>query len=530
MQIHEIKLGRLALSDLNVRKTERDADIESLAGDIAERGLKQNLVVVQSEGGSFEVVAGGRRFQALKLLVDKGLFTDDMTIPCIIEDREGAVETSLSENLHRVAMNPADEFLAFKTIIDDAEGDEEQRIEYCAKRFGVTVAHVRGRLRLAGLSETILEALRTNVITLGSAMAYASVNDPEKQDAVFEKQSKSSWKPHDPDSVRSAMKDKTYAPEDPKVRFIGIENYKKKGGRIDADLFTIDNPERLIDTKLVDQMVKDKFDKSAAKIAAKHGFEGAVLGRNSWDTPRVEGYKTDWNWNGREDGRKRIGIFYIEDNGKIEKSRTCLVEYQPEPENEQLEERDWQAEQAAERRLRYILLEQVRLAIPVAREGHFENRIFLPAPLHWIRSTESEDGNDFYFEVQVRLSREELEAQVEAATAAYEQALIDEEERQAAVAAAREQAKKDREEAHAKILALDPPPAVVEIDNDTAIFFRWADGSYCEMQEADADEEDNFLESAGNLQDLIEDTDVIGYWQTVEEYDEALKQAESVTI
>lgn len=531
MQIHEIKLSRLTLSDLNVRKTERDADILSLAADIGERGLKQNLVVVQAEGGMFEVVAGGRRFQALKLLVEQDKFSDDQAIPCIIEEREGAIETSLSENLHRVAMNPADEFLAFKTIIDAAEGDDEERITYCAKRFGVTTSHVRGRLRLAGLSETILEALRTNVITLGSAMAYASVNDPEKQDKVFEKQSKSTWKPHDPDSVRTAMKDKTYSPTDSKVIYIGIENYKKRGGRIDADLFTVDHPERLIDTALVDEMVNEKFKKGSAKLAAKHGYADALLAGNNWDRPKREGYEAVW---GREDDEvdnrhERIALFWLNHQGKLEMSN---YELQPikevEDDDSTKETRNWEAEQEAARRARYIMLEQARLATTAARQGQFENRLFLPTPLSWIRFEEADDGSEFYVEVKLRLTKEELDAQLEAATAAYEQALVDKAERDAAVAAAREQAKKDREEMHAKILALDPQPSVVELDSDPGVFFRWADGSYCEMPEDDADEEDNFMESAANLEELIDGVDVLGFWSTTAEYEEALEKSQTV--
>ena len=128
-----IALDRLMLSKLNVRQTERDADVASLAEDIAARGLKQNLVVIPAhfmtgevnepwEGqdrwaGKFEVIAGGRRFQALRMLADAARIPPDQPVLCLVEPRAQASETSLSENLHRVAMNPADEFEAFAAIV-----------------------------------------------------------------------------------------------------------------------------------------------------------------------------------------------------------------------------------------------------------------------------------------------------------------------------------------------------------------------------------------------------------------------------
>ena len=78
-------------------------------------------------------------------------------------------------------MNPADECTAFKAIID-AGGDAEG----VAQRFGLTVRHVEGRLRLAELAEPVFDALASGEITLDIAKAYGSTADQDRQAAVFE--------------------------------------------------------------------------------------------------------------------------------------------------------------------------------------------------------------------------------------------------------------------------------------------------------------------------------------------------------
>jgi ParB family transcriptional regulator, chromosome partitioning protein len=533
MQIHNIKLSDLTLSDLNVRKTERDADISSLAADIEQRGLKQNLVVMERDSPTdgageavYEVIAGGRRFQAMKLLVDQGIFTDDTTIPCMIEGEDGAVETSLSENLHRVAMNPADEFLAFKTIIDAADGDDAARIAYCAKRFGVTEAHVRGRLRLSGLSEIVLDALRTGAITLGAAIAYASVDDSELQANVFEKQSKSQWKPHDPDSVRSAMKEKTYAPDHSSVLYIGLENYVKRGGRIDTDLFTLDHPQVLRDTKLVDDMVIEKFNREAKKLAVKHGFEAAMLVKRSYDQAKVEGYEPRFynSKSANDETKNRIGLFSIDTTGKLMLGQYVLVavENADGDEGPAFEVVDYEARRANEQRARHILLEQVRLATSIAHDGNFENRIFLPKALSWIRLNESEDGQECYFEVNLRLTKAELDAHIDQATAAYDQALIDKAAHDALVEEARVLLQKAREAL--KVEALANPPAVIETTHWPHYFIRWANGGYWSLSEAqfqEADDRHN-MQGCDTLEELIEHAQVKGLWTSVEAYEAAI--------
>ena len=86
-----IPLDKLTLSQANVRRIKAGISIEELAEDIARRGLLQSLSVrpvLDGEGhetGTYEVPAGGRRFQALKLLVKQKRLAKTAPVPCIVK-------------------------------------------------------------------------------------------------------------------------------------------------------------------------------------------------------------------------------------------------------------------------------------------------------------------------------------------------------------------------------------------------------------------------------------------------------------
>jgi len=394
--ITTIPLDRLMLSTLNVRQTERAADVDSLAEDIAARGLKQNLVVVpahfvsgepaaeQMAGeplasggkdvwrGRFEVIAGGRRFQAMKLLVDQERLSSTFPVPCMVEYRDAAAETSLSENLHRVAMNPADEFEAFRVIVEQARktGADPDPIAYCARRFGVTVKHVQGRLRLAALAPEILEALRSNEIGLDSAKAYAGVEDHELQLKVFAQQSKSSWQKHNPAAVRGALRDVTLSANDGLVKFVGIDAYRAAGGRVETEMFMgTEGQERVVDVKLVEKLAKERAEPLVAPMAKKEGFKSGLLasgvGRASRWPKAPDGMDRYYSYYEskpptKAELKKCVAVYAVaEDGAGIERQG----HYRPTPTRDPQQDRDWEAERAAGARERAIKRRAAQMAV-----------------------------------------------------------------------------------------------------------------------------------------------------------------------
>src|SRR5690606_33934761 len=121
-------------------------------------------------------------------------------VSCLVVDGiEAGREASLAENVQRLAMNPADECLAFRALVE--QGADAETI---ARRFGLTVRFVEGRLRLADLAPVVFEALGAGEISLDIAKAYAVTPDQERQAYVFEQLGQGYASSH-PDSIRRMM-------------------------------------------------------------------------------------------------------------------------------------------------------------------------------------------------------------------------------------------------------------------------------------------------------------------------------------
>ncbi|MCT2398490.1 ParB/RepB/Spo0J family partition protein [Novosphingobium mangrovi (ex Huang et al. 2023)] len=468
--INTIPLDRLMLSSLNVRQTERAADVESLAEDIAARGLKQNLVVIPAhfmtgesrstrEGGKswegmFEVIAGGRRYQALQRLVADERLPADHPVPCMVEVRDAAAETSLSENLHCVAMNPADEFEAFRVIVEKF-GSDHVAVGLCAKRFGVTVKHVQGRLRLASLAPDILEALRKNAITLDSAKAYAGVEDHALQLKVFKAQEKSSYSPHNPSSVRGALRDKTLSAEDATVRFVGLDAYIAAGGRVEAEMFmgTWGDQQRVVDISLIEKLAAEKAEPMLAPAAKADGFKSGLFARgvgNAAKWPKapqgMERYISYYQDKAptKAELKKSIAVYAVSNDGsgiaKIGHFHT------PKPREPQ-EEHDWEAEYRAAARERAINRRAGQLAayqIGSFKGTPLEGHAFWPVN-HVPPIDFDNDEEHAYVAVLIRLPIADIDAQrAEAERLIDEEAVAKEAEK---AAAAQQQAQTEEQDA-----------------------------------------------------------------------------------
>jgi ParB family chromosome partitioning protein len=276
--IKTIPLNRLVPSAHNVRRlSDAQADAE-LKADIDGRGLLQNLVVTSSTKprGTFAVEAGERRRRALQSLADEGKLAPDHEVCCLVVDRSDATETSLAENFQRLAMNPADECLAFQALVE--QGLDAGTI---ARRFGLTVRFVEGRLRLAGLAPVVFEALGAGQITLDVAKAYAATPDRERQAYVFE-QVCASYGANHPDSIRRMMTQATISAGDRRARFIGDDAYVAAGGRIERDLFADEDSARWLDVALLERLAFEKMEKLAADAAAEQGLAFVRPTLDSW--------------------------------------------------------------------------------------------------------------------------------------------------------------------------------------------------------------------------------------------------------
>ena len=286
--IKSIPLAKLRASPRNVRRSsDPNADLE-LKADIEAHGLLQNLVVtrVRKPKGCFAVEAGERRRRALQALADEGKLAARHEVSCLVVDPEAAVEAGLAENFQRLAMNPADECLAFQRLVE--QGADADSI---ARRFGLTARFVEGRLRLAALAPIVFEALGAGEISLDVAKAYAATPDRERQAYVFEQVSRSYMASH-PDSIRRMMTQATAGSNDRRARFVGEEAYVAAGGRIERDLFADGDEARWLDIALLERLALEKLDAAAAVIAAEQGLAFVRPTLEAWVSyPATEGLR-----------------------------------------------------------------------------------------------------------------------------------------------------------------------------------------------------------------------------------------------
>ena len=278
--IRSIPLGKLMPSPRNVRRTsDAQADLQ-LKADIEARGLLQNLVVAPARKprGRFTVEAGGRRLRALAALAEEGKLDAHHEVCCLVVDGgpAAAQEAGLAENYQRLAMNPADECLAFHQLIEQGAD-----VEGIARRFGLTVRFVEGRLRLAGLAPAVFEALGAGEITLDVAKAYAATADRERQAFVFEQVSRSYMASH-PDSIRRMMTQATVSASDRRARFVGEEAYVAAGGRIERDLFCDEADARWLDIALLERLATEKLEAVAGEFAASSGLAFVTPTLENW--------------------------------------------------------------------------------------------------------------------------------------------------------------------------------------------------------------------------------------------------------
>lgn len=267
----DITFDKLVLSQANVRRIKAGISIEELAEDIARRGLLQSLSVRPvladdgSETGKFEIPAGGRRFQALRLLVKQKRLDKTTPLRCIAQDANSnilAEDDSPAENMQRAALHPLDLFRAFVALLEKGQGDEE-----IAAAFFVTSQVVKQRLKLAAVAPALLELYAEDEMTLEQLMAFTVNPDHERQVQVWDA-IRSSWN-KEPYQIRRMLTETSVRASDRRAVFVGVEAYETAGGTLLHDLFQGDDGGWLEDPALLDRLVSEKLQAEAEAIATE---------------------------------------------------------------------------------------------------------------------------------------------------------------------------------------------------------------------------------------------------------------------
>lgn len=265
MQNQTVPYNKLRLSPANARKSFTQAGIHALAGSIDTYGLLQPLIVSPATDKKtiLDVHAGGRRWRAIGKLIENGKLPKNFPVDvrvCNDEKAALAEEISLAENLIREDMSPADESRGYRAAL--AKGETEEDV---ARRMGVTVRHVKGRLRLADLAGPIFEALAEGKITLDVAMAYGSTSDRDAQLAAWNNFN-GSWQGDQPHTIRRYLTDSAVGATSAIALLVGETDYLAAGGRVERDLFAADGEGQWLDRPIAEGLARAKLEEAAGAI------------------------------------------------------------------------------------------------------------------------------------------------------------------------------------------------------------------------------------------------------------------------
>lgn len=274
-----IPFDKLVLADGNVRRTGAEVGLDELAASIAAHGLLQNLTVrtvPDGDGnptGQHMVVAGGRRWHALRRLVKGGRLAGTTPIPCAVTGDHSDTEIGLAENLH-LPMHPHDQYLAFARLADEGQPSTD-----IAARFGVGPRVVEQRLRLGRVAPALLALYRDGAMTLDALMAFTVTEDHARQQQAWAELP--AWN-RSAELIRRRLTAAHVPASDRLARCVGIEAYEAAGGAVLRDLFD-DARCWLTDPALLDRLATAEVESHAERLRA----EGWRWVRHGLDRPEV---------------------------------------------------------------------------------------------------------------------------------------------------------------------------------------------------------------------------------------------------
>lgn len=173
--ITELKLTEIEPNKNQPRKQFDDAALQELADSIRQYGLLQPITVRPMSNLSYQIVAGERRWRASRLA---GL----ETVPVIIREMSDieCMEIAMIENLQREDLNPVEEALGYKQLLESFDMTQEQ----VAQAVGKSRSAVANSLRLLALGEDLLALLQDGKITSGHARALLAIEDISEREAA----------------------------------------------------------------------------------------------------------------------------------------------------------------------------------------------------------------------------------------------------------------------------------------------------------------------------------------------------------
>ncbi|REB08155.1 nucleoid occlusion protein [Sporosarcina sp. BI001-red] len=175
--IEQIQIDRIKPNRFQPRTIFSEEKIEELARTIHTHGIIQPIVIRQTEEDSYEIIAGERRYRAMKKLGWE-------EVPAIVrnlDDKETA-SIALIENLQREELTAIEEAYAYEMLLELHALTQEA----LAQRLGKGQSTIANKMRLLKLPEEIKQAILSKEISERHARALIVLKDPELQKQVFQ--------------------------------------------------------------------------------------------------------------------------------------------------------------------------------------------------------------------------------------------------------------------------------------------------------------------------------------------------------
>ena len=155
-----------------------EEELAALAESISIHGIMQPLAVRETSSGYYQIIAGERRWRAARIANLK-----EVPVIIIEADDKKTMELALIENLQRQDLNPVEEALGYRSLMDEYGLTQEET----ASRVGKSRPAVANALRLLSLSPKVLEMVRNGMLSAGHARAVLSLKTEKSQEEAAQK-------------------------------------------------------------------------------------------------------------------------------------------------------------------------------------------------------------------------------------------------------------------------------------------------------------------------------------------------------
>ena len=251
-KITTINISKIRENSLQPRRHYDENKLFDLKASIKEKGILQPILV-REIGDGYEVVAGERRLRAAR-----DLNFDEIPVVVKKVSDEEALVLALVENIQREELNPIEEAMAFKRLLEEFRLTQEQ----IAFSVGKDRSTISNTLRLLKLPEEIQQAIDAGKISMGHARALLSVDDLQEQMKIFKRVVEKGLSVREVESItqpklRRADRTKKGAQRSPDLilleedlqQILGSKvrlEAKKKRGKIIIEYYSLDDLERIL--------------------------------------------------------------------------------------------------------------------------------------------------------------------------------------------------------------------------------------------------------------------------------------------